>query len=68
MKSVIGWQAKFEVSPKQSDIRLKTNKKKIWFNCLRDVNASEYLDCSFWKQMICKGSFHDFMRDLHDFA
>ena len=26
-------------------IRLKT-KKKIWFNCLRDVNASEYLDSS----------------------
>ena len=48
-------------------IRLKT-KKKIWFNCLRDVNASEYLDSSSWKQMICKGSLHDFMRDLHDFA
>ena len=48
-------------------IRLKT-KKKIWFNCLRDVNASEYLDSSSWKQMICKGSLHDFMRDLHDFV
>ena len=27
-------------------IRLKTNKKKIWFNCLRDVNVSEKLDSS----------------------
>ena len=45
MKSVIGSQVKLEVSPKQSDIRLKT-KKKIWFNCLRDVNVSEYLDSS----------------------
>ena len=27
-------------------IRLKTNKKKIWFNCLRDVNVSENLDSS----------------------
>ena len=26
-------------------IRLKT-KKEIWFNCLRDVNVSEYLDSS----------------------
>ena len=32
-------------------IRLKT-KKKIWFNCLRDVNVSENLDSSSRKQMI----------------
>ena len=28
------------------------NQKKIWFNCLRDVNVSEYLASSSWKQMI----------------
>ena len=52
MKSVIWWQVKLEVSPKQSDIRLKTKKNKIWFHCLRDVDVLEYLDSSSWKQMI----------------
>ena len=51
MISVIGKQVKLEGSPKKNDIRLKT-KKKIWFNCLRDVNVSEYLESSSLKQMI----------------
>ena len=35
-----------DVSPASfNKIRLKT-KKKIWFNCLRDVNVSENLDSS----------------------
>ena len=67
MKSAIGRRVSstkltLEGSPKQNDILPKT--RKNWFNCLRDVNISEYL----YSSLILYGSLLDLMRDLNDFA